>query len=57
MQEGIVKFFNEEIGFGFITPKGGGSEIFVNATGLTEKIQENDQVLTKWLKVKKDLTQ
>ena len=44
MQEGTVKFYNEEKGFGFITPKNGGSEIFVHATGLLEKIQENDQV-------------
>ena len=44
MQEGTVKFFNEEKGFGFITPKNGGSEIFVHATGLSENIGENDQV-------------
>jgi len=44
MQEGTVKFFNEEKGFGFITPKNGGSEIFVHATGLSENIRENDQV-------------
>ena len=44
MQEGTVKFFNEEKGFGFITPKNGGSEIFVHASGLTESIRENDEV-------------
>nr|WP_294924375.1 cold shock domain-containing protein [uncultured Flavobacterium sp.] len=44
MQEGTVKFFNEEKGFGFITPKNGGSEIFVHATGLSESIRENDTV-------------
>ena len=44
MQEGTVKFFNEEKGFGFITPKKGGSEIFVHASGLTESIRENDEV-------------
>lgn len=44
MQEGTVKFFNEEKGFGFITPKNGGNEIFVHATGLSETIRENDEV-------------
>ncbi len=44
MQEGTVKFFNEEKGFGFITPKNGGSEIFVHASGLSESIRENDEV-------------
>jgi len=44
MQEGTVKFFNEEKGFGFITPKNGGSEISVHASGLSESIRENDEV-------------
>jgi cold shock protein len=44
MQEGTVKFFNEEKGFGFITPSNGGSEIFVHATGLSESVRENDAV-------------
>jgi cold shock protein len=44
MQEGTVKFFNEEKGFGFITPSNGGKEIFVHVSGLTENIRENDEV-------------
>lgn len=44
MQEGTVKFFNEEKGFGFITPNNGGSEVFVHVSGLTESIRENDKV-------------
>ncbi len=44
MQEGTVKFFNEEKGFGFIIPSNGGSEIFVHVSGLTDKIRENDAV-------------
>lgn len=44
MQEGTVKFFNEEKGFGFITPSNGGSEIFVHVSGLKETIRENDVV-------------
>jgi CspA family cold shock protein len=44
MQEGTVKFFNETKGFGFITPAGGGQDIFVHVSGLKQPIRENDRV-------------
>ncbi len=44
MQEGVVKFFNETKGFGFITPNDGGREIFVHTSGLIDRIRENDEV-------------
>ncbi|SDL79892.1 cold shock protein (beta-ribbon, CspA family) [Pedobacter antarcticus] len=44
MQEGVVKFFNETKGFGFIVPSNGDSEIFVHSTGLLASIRENDKV-------------
>lgn len=44
MQEGTVKFFNETKGFGFITPKDGGQDIFVHMTGLIDNVRENSQV-------------
>lgn len=44
MQEGTVKFFNEEKGFGFITPNNGGAEVFVHASGLSENIHQDDEV-------------
>ncbi|QSW89639.1 cold-shock protein [Flavobacterium endoglycinae] len=44
MQEGTVKFFNEEKGFGFITPNNGGAEVFVHASGLSESIRQDDAV-------------
>jgi CspA family cold shock protein len=42
--QGIVKFFNETKGFGFITPSNGDSEIFVHSSGLNDNIRENDTV-------------
>ena len=44
MQEGVVKFFNETKGFGFIPPNDGGREIFVHSSGLKDRIRENDDV-------------
>ncbi|WDF68731.1 cold shock domain-containing protein [Sphingobacterium oryzagri] len=44
MQEGVVKFFNETKGFGFIVPNSGESEIFVHVSGLVDKVRENDHV-------------
>lgn len=44
MKQGTVKFFNETKGFGFITPTGGGSEVFVHASGLIDEIREGDTV-------------
>lgn len=45
MQKGTVKFFNEAKGFGFIKTEDGTKEYFVHATGLKEKVQQNDAVL------------
>ncbi|MEO7079879.1 MAG: cold-shock protein [Flavobacteriales bacterium] len=44
MATGIVKFFNETKGFGFITPDEGGKDVFAHKTGLQEPIREGDKV-------------
>ncbi|HRK25192.1 MAG TPA: cold-shock protein [Beijerinckiaceae bacterium] len=33
-QQGTVKFFNTDKGYGFIKPEGGGADIFVHVTAL-----------------------
>ncbi|MBK1438749.1 cold-shock protein [Parapedobacter sp. ISTM3] len=53
MQEGVVKFFNETKGFGFITPIGGGEDVFVHVSGLIDKIREKDDVSFEIAKGKK----
>jgi CspA family cold shock protein len=44
MQQGTVKFFNEEKGFGFIKPSDSSEDIFVHSSGLIDNIRENDKV-------------
>ena len=44
MNKGIVKFFNESKGFGFITEEGNNKEHFVHVSGLVDEIRENDEV-------------
>jgi len=44
MPTGKIKFFNERKGFGFIVDDETQHDVFVHATGLTEKVNENDEV-------------
>tara|TARA_B100000902_G_scaffold387181_1_gene430889 strand:- start:12 stop:203 length:192 start_codon:yes stop_codon:yes gene_type:complete len=44
MKQGIVKFFDDTKGFGFITEEGSGEDYFVHSTGLSRRIKESDKV-------------
>jgi CspA family cold shock protein len=44
MKKGVVKFFNNEKGFGFIKDEETSEDVFVHKTGLVDNIREDDQV-------------
>lgn len=44
MLTGTVKFYNDAKGFGFIIDDESQSDIFVHATGLVDKVAQNDKV-------------
>ena len=50
MHNGVVKFFNVDKGFGFITDSNTNEEIFVHVSGLIDDIKEGDSVSfnTEW---------
>lgn len=43
MTKGVVKFFNQAKGFGFIKTETG-NEVFVHVSGVVNEITENDEV-------------
>ncbi|MES2689810.1 MAG: cold shock domain-containing protein [Bacteroidota bacterium] len=43
MTKGVVKFFNQAKGFGFIKTETG-NEVFVHVSGVVNEINENDEV-------------
>ena len=55
MNTGTVKFYNESKGFGFIKDESTQKEYFVHASGLIDKIRENDNVVYDLQEDKKGL--
>jgi CspA family cold shock protein len=55
MKTGKVKFFNESKGFGFIKENESEKEFFVHATGLIDKIKEDDDVTFELVEGRKGL--
>lgn len=55
MKNGIVKFFNETKGFGFIKDNETEEEFFVHVTGLKEEIRQDDEVVFDVAEGKKGL--
>ncbi len=54
MPEGTVKWFNEEKGYGFISPDDGGEDLFVHYTGI---VGEGFRSLEEGAKVSYEATQ
>jgi len=44
VKEGIVKFFNESKGYGFIKDSESENEYFVHVSELVDRIKDNDKV-------------
>lgn len=44
MKTGVVKFFNESKGYGFITEDSSEQDYFVHISGLIDEIKEGDKV-------------
>ena len=44
MSTGVVKFFNETKGYGFIKVDETGEEVFVHISGLKDEINKDDKV-------------
>ncbi len=55
MSNGKVKFYNESKGFGFIKDTESEKEYFVHASGLIDRINENDEVTFELQQGKKGL--
>jgi CspA family cold shock protein len=44
MQTGIIKFYNESKGYGFIVDDANQKDVFFHVSGLADDIRQNDKV-------------
>ena len=44
MQTGIIKFYNESKGYGFIVDDESQKDVFFHVSGLAEDVRQNDKV-------------
>lgn len=60
VQRGIVKWFNEAKGFGFIRPDQGGADVFVHYSAIAgkgfKKLTEGQRVEFEWTKTAKGMS-
>lgn len=56
MKTGVVKFYNETKGYGFIKEDTSGQEIFVHSSGLQDHIGIDDKVTYEITEGKKGLS-
>ncbi len=55
MNKGIVKFFNEAKGYGFVKDSESEKEYFMHISGLIDRVKENDEVSFELQEGKKGL--
>ncbi len=55
MNKGIVKFFNESKGYGFVKDSESEKEYFMHISGLVDRVKENDEVVFELQEGKKGL--
>jgi cold shock CspA family protein len=56
-RRGVVKFYNQHKGFGFIIPQGGQEQYFFHGTSVTGEVKNHNKIEFKLREVRRDLMQ